>query len=173
MDPGRDCGKTENPMKIYLASRYSRREELCAYRAELEAMGHTVTSRWLNGEHQIDDKGKPLGDHGEALVEGTLRSGEIISEREVSARADALRAHFVKEDCEDVCRAECVISFTEPPRSTLGTRGGRHVEFGLAVAWGKILIVVGYRENLFHYLPLVQFCADWEAAKSLIGRTAP
>ena len=39
-------------MKIYLAARYSRREELCGYRSELEAIGHTVTSRWLNGKPQ-------------------------------------------------------------------------------------------------------------------------
>jgi hypothetical protein len=155
-------------MKIYLASRYSRREELCQYRTELQAVGHTVTSRWLNGEHQIDDGGKPIGEHGEALVEGTLRSGEKLSEHEVSTRADALRAHFVKEDCEDVYAAECVISFTEQPRSPLGTRGGRHVEFGLAVAWGKRLLVVGCRENLFHYLPQVEFCATWEAAKAAL-----
>lgn len=44
-------------MRIYLASRYSRREELCEYRSQLEAMGHTITSRWLNGNHQVDDKG--------------------------------------------------------------------------------------------------------------------
>lgn len=146
-------------MKIYLAARYSRREELCGYRAELEAMGHTVTSRWLNGSYQIDEKGKPIGDHGEALVE----TGE-------TTEADRLRAHFVTEDCEDVRSADCVISFTEPPRSALGNRGGRHVEFGMAVALGKLLIVVGHRENLFHYLPNVVFRFDWESARSAIGR---
>jgi hypothetical protein len=36
-------------------------------------------------------------------------------------------------------------------------RGGRHVEFGAAVATGKRLIVVGHRENLFHHLPGVEF----------------
>jgi hypothetical protein len=148
-------------MRIYLASRYSRREELCAYRAELEALGHTVTGRWLNGSHQIDNAGKPIGDHGEKLVEGD--SGES------GEQADALRAHFVKEDCEDVYMAECVISFTEPPRSALGNRGGRHVEFGMAVAWGKRLIVVGHRENLFHYLPRVEFHSNWPSCVLAIG----
>lgn len=37
-------------MRIYLAARYSRREELLGYRADLEAAGHIVTSRWLAGD---------------------------------------------------------------------------------------------------------------------------
>ena len=36
-------------MKIYLAARYGRREEMCRYRVELQAIGVSVTSRWLNG----------------------------------------------------------------------------------------------------------------------------
>lgn len=147
-------------MKIYLAARYSRREELCQYRKELEAIGHEITSRWLNGKHQIDKAGVPIGDKGEKLVEG--------DSAESSAAADALRAHFVTEDLTDVQSAYTVISFTEPPRSTFGNRGGRHVEFGVALALHKRLIVVGYRENLFHYLPDVEFYESWQEAKEAL-----
>ena len=35
-------------------------------------------------------------------------------------------------------------------------RGGRHVEFGLAIAWGKPVYLVGERENVFHWLPQVR-----------------
>jgi len=38
-------------LRIYLASRLSRIKELQYYREQLEAKGHTVTSRWLNGDH--------------------------------------------------------------------------------------------------------------------------
>lgn len=145
-------------MKIYLAARYSRREELCAYRTELESMGHTVTSRWLNGSHQIDKSGVPIGDKGEKLVEGD--GGADTPE------ANRLRSHFVTEDCADVQEAEIVISFTEPPRSALGNRGGRHVEFGMAIGLKKRLIVVGYHENLFHWLPQVEFFETWQQAKA-------
>lgn len=62
-------------MKIYLAARYSRREELCGYRSELEARGHRVQARWLNGEHQLSNEGTPIGENGEALVEGTEAVG--------------------------------------------------------------------------------------------------
>ncbi len=144
-------------MRIYLAARYSKREELCGYRAELESLGHIVTSRWLNGKHQISDSGKPIGDHGEALVEGDA-GGD-------SPEAAALRRSFAEEDMADVAGAECIISFTEPPRSN-ASRGGRHVEFGLAIGLniGRF-ITVGYRENLFHWLPGVEFYPDWETAK--------
>lgn len=150
-------------MKIYLASRYSRREELCGYREQLQAEGHEVTSRWLNGKHQISDAGVPISDSGEALVEGDDGSSTHC--------AAQLRQHFAAEDIEDVQAAECIVSFTEPPRSG-HSRGGRHVEFGIGLGLAMagetppLLIVVGHRENLFHWLPCVAFYATWEEALS-------
>lgn len=139
-------------MKIYLAARYSRREELCAYQKQLQDMGHEVQARWLDGSHQISDTGTPIGDHGEALIESTHPA------------ADALRSKFAQDDYEDLIDADLVISFTEPPRSK-GSRGGRHVEFGMALAMGKRQIVVGFRENLFHWMPGVEFYQTWGEAK--------
>lgn len=72
-------------------------------------MGHTITSRWIEGGHQISDAG--LSEEGS------------VEERE----------RFALEDWEDLMEAECVVSFTEEPRSG-HSRGGRHVEFGAAVA---------------------------------------
>lgn len=142
-------------MRIYLAARYSRREEMCVYRTSLEAMGHTVTSRWLNGAHQIDDTGVPIGDHGEHRIE---------CDGSADVRGADLRLKFAQEDVDDVVAADAVISFTEKPRST-GNRGGRHVEFGIALALGKRLLVVGHRENLFHWLGSVEF---FESSDSLL-----
>lgn len=153
-------------MKIYLAARYSRREELCGYREQLRALGHDVQARWLNGEHQLANDGTPIGENGEALVEGTLRSGEHLSEHEQTERAAKLRTQFALDDWEDVNAAELVINFTEPPRSK-ANRGGRHVEYGIALANKVPVIVVGYRENIFHWLPQVQFCATWQDALAL------
>lgn len=155
-------------MTIYLAGRYSRREELCGYRTALQAMGHTVQARWLNGEHQISSEGTPVGEAGEALVEGTLRSGEKLSEKEQSDRAAALRAQFANDDFQDVLEADCIINFTEAPRSST-TRGGRHVEFGIALALSLRIIVVGHRENIFHWLPAVEFAENFEQAAALLA----
>lgn len=126
---------------IYLASRYSRREELCAYRESLRDLGHTVTSRWLNGDHQIDDAG---------LVEEDAHNE---------------RVRFAQEDWDDLMAADTVICFTESPRSG-PARGGRHVEAGAALATNKRVIVVGFRENVFYCLPQVEFCPTWNDALS-------
>lgn len=133
--------------KIYLASRYSRRVELCGYAVELLGLGFEITSRWLKGEHELDDKG-----------------------RSVEAD-DAERARFAFEDWHDLIAADICISFTQPPR-TDGGRGGRHVEFGGAVASGLRCIVVGHRENVFHHLPSVEFYPTWDECFTALAAQA-
>ncbi len=147
-------------MRIYLASRYSRRLELCGYREQLRDMGHIVQACWLDGKHQISDTGTPIGDAGEALVEGDDNSS--------SHCAATLRTKFAHEDFRDVVSCELLIAFTEPPRSN-HSRGGRHVEFGIAFGMMKHVWVVGYRENIFHWHEDVRFFPTWEACK--VGAT--
>jgi nucleoside 2-deoxyribosyltransferase len=148
-------------MLIYLAARYSRRLELCEYRDEIRALGHDVQAVWLDGAHQIDREGKPIGDSGESLVEGEGDSGEQ------SERATALRIKFASEDYNDVRNCETLIAFTEPPRSN-ASRGGRHVELGLALGMGKRVWIVGYRENIFCWLPDVRFFETWEDCRTYL-----
>lgn len=124
-------------MKVYLASRYSRIDELNEYKAKLEEMGEIVTSRWLNGEHQL---------HGGEQA----RLVEHVPLDEVPD----IGALFAQDDVEDVTAADVVISFSEKPGSE-HSRGGRHVEFGLALALGKRLVLIGPRENVFHCLPCI------------------
>lgn len=148
-------------MKFYLAARYSRREELCIYRDALVRRGHRVTSTWLEGSHQISDGGDPIGEDGEALVEGD--SGSL------SPEAAALRQRFAREDLEDIEMSDILIAFTEQPR-TGPTRGGRHVELGYALARGITVYVVGPRENLFCWLDDVVHFDDWQACLASIER---
>lgn len=150
--------------KTYLAARYGKRLELCGYREELEAMGYEITSRWLNGKHQIDNVGKPIGDKGESLIEGDAACATSGAN---SPEAQALRQSFAVEDVNDVLAVDILVNFTEPPRTT-ATRGGRHVEFGIGIATGKRLIVVGHRENIFHWLPKVEFFATWAEAREFL-----
>ena len=120
-------------------------------------MGHDVQARWLDGKHQLSDVGTPIGDQGEKLVEDDGDSSTEI-------RNAALRAKFAADDFEDVLRADVQINFTETPRSG-HSRGGSHVELGLAMADGQTVIVVGHRENIFHWLPCIDFHSTWESAK--------
>lgn len=129
-------------MRIYLASRFGRQHELRGYRDELVAMGHTVTSRWLDEETQAGDTG----------AEGSVET----------------RRGFAEVDLHDLIAADAVVSFTEAP-SAAPARGGRHVEFGVGWALGKVLIVVGHRENVFHCLREVEFAETWDDAKGIIA----
>lgn len=68
---------------------------------------------------------------------------------------------FALDDIEDVRAADTLISFTAGG----GGRGGRHTEFGMGIALGKRLIIVGPREHVFHTLPQVERVDTWEQAK--------
>jgi hypothetical protein len=131
-------------VKIFLSGRYSRRDRLRALRAQLRLMGHEVTSRWLD-----------------TAWEGGDGSGS-------SAAPAECRSRHALEDLEDVARADCLVAFTEPPGA--GGRGGRHVEFGAALALGKRVVVVGFRENLFCHHPAVEFFDGWAEARAALGR---
>lgn len=122
---------TQQGKSVYLAARYSRYPEMQQVRSLLDALGYTVTSRWINGGHEL-------------TKEGSTEAHE------------AERIRYAQEDMADLLAADIVISFTEEPRTTK-TRGGRHVEFGAALALRKTVIVIGYRENVFHTLPEVLF----------------
>ena len=121
-------------MKFYLASRYDDRRQLCEIRERLLAQGHEVTARWLNGSHE--------------LHEG------------VEHAEDARR--FAEEDLRDIERADAVVLFNNPA-SLESVRGGRHIEFGYALALGKLLLIVGPRLSVFHHLEQVYQFDQWDA----------
>jgi hypothetical protein len=128
---------------VYLAARYARRQELCRYREELEARGIEVTSRWLNGPDQVTASGQALGSAAEQLIE----SGDPA--------AGILRAACALADMEDIAAADVFIAFTEDPDfyAPGSSRGGRHIEMGLALARPRMrIIVVGPRENQFCWI---------------------
>ena len=146
-------------VKVYLAARYSRHPEMQGYARMLRHFGVEVTSRWINGSHQSMLNGEVLGPEREAMFE----SGHPDRE--------AQRREFAQHDWDDVMAADVVISFTEQPRTVGNSRGGRHVEFGAALAAGKRCIVVGWRENVFHCLPQVEFYETWmDALEAVTGQ---
>lgn len=135
---------------FYLAARYGRREELCGYKADLETRGHTVPARWLLGEHQV---------HGLEAAWAVEADGPVPADQAVL---------FAEDDIEDLLASDVVVNFTEPPRTT-SSRGGRHVEYGIALGLRRTgagthqLFLVGQLENVFHALPEVDGrFDDWE-----------
>lgn len=123
---------------IYLASRFSRRVELLEYRTWLEGHGHTVVSRWLDNHEEVG-----------------IDNLDALTPEERFTHPEAQR--FAVTDVEDVERADWLISFTGR-----GGSGGRHVEFGIAVARGIRLTNVGPLDHVFHNLPSVERFPDWD-----------
>ena len=110
-------------MRIYIAARYDRREQMQGLLRAIEEIGHRVTSRWIRDSFA----GVP---------------------DEICAGVDE----------SDIDEAEALVAFSEP-RGHL-SHGGRHVEFGIALALNKRLFLVGDRENVFHHHPSVEQFKD-------------
>lgn len=140
--------KPEPIKRIYLAARYSRHGEMQGVRDVLGALGYEITSRWID-------------QHGGALEAS-------YTPEKLSADPDEC-AVFGQHDVADLKAADTCISFTSADG---GGKGGRHVEFGLALGLGKRLIVVGPRENIFHTLPAVTHYENWSRLVMALTVTA-
>ena len=119
--------------KIYVAARYTRRDEMRILARLLKDTGFAVTSRWLFENKPLNTQ---LGDD----------SPQFYAETAIV-------------DIEDIDRADTILFFSEDP--LIGTpRGGRHVEYGYALGTGKRMVIIGGPENIFHYLPGVVHFSD-------------
>ncbi|HLF76737.1 MAG TPA: hypothetical protein VJB57_04535 [Dehalococcoidia bacterium] len=125
---------------VYFAARFARLAQLNRYRADLEALGFEVTSRWLTVAAR---------EPGVAYSEDDLRRLAVI-------------------DQEDVLAADTLVCFAEDQGE--GGNGGRHVEVGMALALGKQVIVIGRREHIFHRLPEVTVVENWPEALRLLAQ---
>jgi nucleoside 2-deoxyribosyltransferase len=89
--------------------------------------------------------------------------GYEITARWVYGGEDGLtREHIAIMDIEDVDACDTLVSFTQPYGS-VNKGGGRHVEFGYAMARRKRLVVIGERENVFHHHPDVEIYPTFDA----------
>lgn len=123
-------------MKIYLAARFSQHPEMQGVRDVLEALGHEVTSRWID------------------LHNGLQPHSAMPDQLNGDPQGCAI---FGLRDIADMNAADTIISFT----LVGGGKGGRHVEFGYALAAGHRMILVGPREHIFHTHPSVEHYEDW------------
>lgn len=120
-------------MNVYLAARFAARPQMREYAAQLTALGFRVTAHWIWVE----------GDPTESVV------------------APAERTAAALQDVGDLMASHMVIAFDGDPADPNTERGGRHVEFGMAVGFGKTLVYVGERRHVFHYLPSVLHYPTW------------
>jgi nucleoside 2-deoxyribosyltransferase len=98
----------------------------------------------------------------EQIADRLKAEGFEITARWVYGGEDGLtRTEIALLDLEDVDQADVVMSFTHP-YGTATSGGGRHVEFGYALAKSKRVILIGERENVFHHHPNVATYANIE-----------
>lgn len=101
--------------------------------------------------------------HMEIIGDRLKIAGFEITARWVYGGEDGLtRAQIANLDIDDVAACDTLVSFTQP-YGTLTKGGGRHVEFGYAMARGKRLVLIGDRENVFHHSPKVEIYPTFEA----------
>jgi nucleoside 2-deoxyribosyltransferase len=122
-------------LNVYLASRHEDRPEIVKIRKCLIANNINVTSRWLTQGGVIKQ-----------LI-GVRKCDIVENQREGCLRVQT-------NDLEDIDAADVVVVFS-PKKAFCNSTGGRHVEFGYALGTKKPLILVGFRENVFHWNPKV------------------
>jgi nucleoside 2-deoxyribosyltransferase len=120
-------------MKVYIAARYSQKEEMKQVAALLRDKKIEVMSSWLLEPHP------------------PCTTMDQVSE-------DDLRG-YAQRDLEDIEAADVMLLFTVDPLIPT-VRGGRHVETGYCTCLKKPIYIVGPRENIFHYLPQVKQYSD-------------
>lgn len=130
-------------MKVYLAAGFSKKEIIADRTRELRELGVEVTSTW---PWETASAASNLGDV----------SNEYSKE-------NAFR------DIQEIREADTLILFTQDPTIPF-VRGGRMHEAGYAHGLGHRIIVVGPRENIFHYLENVEVYSDWENFKEVCLR---
>ena len=130
-------------MRVYLAAQYARKAEIAEYARQLNALGHEVVSTWT------DEPYSP-----------TVQLAEVSEQdlREIAER-----------DINEVLRSDALVLFSVSDKAPT-YRNGRLVEFGIALALDKRLLVCGPRENIFHHLSDVEVYPDWETVKRALSR---
>lgn len=132
-----------NNLVAYFAGSFNRKPELLEYLREFEAAGNYCTSRWLKNDHELDfqDDRSKLNYSGFGFT-------------------------YALEDVDDIVKSECIIFFSSANHPSKG-RGGRHTEFGIGLALGRPIFIIGERECAFHSMTRDELCfKDWDDFKS-------
>lgn len=123
-------------LKVYQAAQYPRKAEVAHNRKVLIDRGFVDITEWVEEPHC------PTMQLGELNEE----EARLIAERDINA---AMRCDFM-------------LFYSEPGQKII--RGGRHVEFGVALAFGAEIIVIGGKENVFHHLNDIVHVPDFGTA---------
>jgi hypothetical protein len=139
------------------------------YAADLAQLGlGTVDAAWLRGDHDWDGSQGGLLEVAQRFALDDVRdlaAAQVVIVFSEEPSQDKVRAAILAE-LEDVdtihTNAEAVADRVAAIAGR--NRGGRHVEYGMALASKKYVVIVGPAENVFHSLPQVPRYATWTDA---------
>lgn len=91
-----------------------------------------------------------------------MRQVAVSAMKELEARGDEITSTWLKQldeegeksarqDLEDIYRADVLLAINPESWRRKGG-GGRHAEFGYALALGKKMVLLGVRSHIFHHL---------------------
>jgi nucleoside 2-deoxyribosyltransferase len=92
----------------------------------------------------------PLRNYARQVADMLVEHGFIVTARWMKD-GDELSDEWARNDLDDVRSADLLLAINSEVWRNKGT-GGRHIEFGYALALGKKIVVMGVRTNIFHYL---------------------
>jgi nucleoside 2-deoxyribosyltransferase len=119
-----------SPLKVYVAARWDDRDDALLIKDFILKAGLICTSTWLTPH---DDQSMD-----------SLKQSAIEKPRQRAIK-----------DFEDIDACDVYLVYS-PKKSHRNGTGGKHVEMGYAMAKGKPCVLVGERENIFHYHPTVR-----------------
>jgi hypothetical protein len=133
-------------LRIYIAGWFGAKDRLRLVRDRIHALGvGEVVSTWLDEE--------------------TAAPEAVGINYVVGATPEQCREYAIR-DMGEVRYSDLLILDT----SDVNPRGGREVEYGLALANGLAVWIVGPRRNVFHYVAQRHF-ATWDEAIELLEVT--
>ena len=119
---------------VYLAAHYSRKHEVKRAARDLEYVNVKVSSTW-HREHLAADS---------SLLDST----------------SAYNRRSARRDLSELEKSTHLVFFSLHP-DILFSRGGHCVEYGVALALHKKIIVIGPHQHVFCYLPGTKFFPSW------------
>ena len=126
---------------VFLSAPYSRKEQIRRVAQECENVGAEVISDWHLEPYSPN---MTLTDVPDSFLSSTA--------------------------CKDFHQVRCchVFIFFAESSTTPTVRGGRHVEFGMALCSDCEIWVIGEKENIFHHLPnIIHFANEEQCLEAL------
>lgn len=113
----------------------------------------------------------------EAYSRHLEHSGHVVTSRWVTGahelNSEVLLPGYCLEDEQDVKDANVLLFYAGPGARKRKMRGGAHTEVGMALAQGKTVLILGSRQNVFHFHPNIVRLANFAAADRWLGSNRP